>query len=129
VFDDEGNGNGPAELSALFNDEIKPSIFNHKTVSSPNSISLNVAVSSFVDLLALETDESYIIDFADASKGIQIKSPTQLGAIHALETLSQLIYFDFETELYTLPTHCTIKDSPRFKHRKKILLPCLMSPF
>jgi len=69
-------------------------------------------------ILELETDEQYTLDFSDLSTaGIHITANSQLGAIHALETLTQIIYFDFVTEEYTLPQSCSIQDTPRFKHR------------
>jgi len=108
-----------AELPALFKDEISPAIFAHHTVpaAAGAAIPLSVKVGAFAAQLALETNEDYTLSFADAAQGIQITAPTQLGAIHALESLSQLIYFDFAAQRYTLPASCAIADSPRFKHR------------
>ena len=37
--------------------------------------------------------------------------------VYGLETLSQLIKFDFSREQYYLPAACDIADAPRFPHR------------
>jgi len=109
---------GPLELAELFNGQIIDAIFDHKTAAaSAAPIPVAVAIASYEQALALETDESYTLEFDHIYKGFKITAKTQLGAIHAFETLSQLIYFDFEASLYTLPKSCTITDTPRFQHR------------
>ena len=70
-------------------------------------------------------NESYTLTIPDAtanssgpSTNIQIQAATYYGAQYALETLSQLITFDFPSSTYQLantPWHIT--DAPRYPHR------------
>ena len=80
-------------------------------------VPVTVSIASYESALALETDESYTLSWTDAKAGFEISAKTQLGAIHALETMTQLVYFNFEDSAYTLPQTCNISDTPRFKHR------------
>ena len=68
--------------------------------------------------LQLTTDESYTLAVpADGVEAV-IEANTYYGALHALETLSQLIYFNFSTSTYIIPgAPWRIDDSPRFPHR------------
>jgi len=74
------------------------------------------------DYPQLDTDESYTltIDTQHGSNGF-ITAHTIYGALRALETFSQLIYFDFDTATYHIdPMYgapLSIHDSPRFPHR------------
>jgi N-acetyl-beta-hexosaminidase len=67
----------------------------------------------------LETDESYTLDIPASANGqISITAPTVYGAMHALETLSQLVTYDFDTEGYAVAAvPWSIADAPRFPHR------------
>ena len=70
--------------------------------------------------LDLDIDESYTLEISpDKGTDIlaKITAPTQVGAIYALETLSQLIKFDADSHQYYASTSCTVKDRPRFRHR------------
>lgn len=70
----------------------------------------------------LETDESYTLDVTPEN-GIQLNAETVYGAIRGLETLSQLIYFDFDTKSYAIPaTPIHIEDAPRYAHRGNVSL-------
>ena len=72
--------------------------------------------------LWLETDESYEIDIPTGGPELIIKAVTQFGVMHAFETLSQLIEFDFATKAYYIHnTPWLIKDKPRFKHREVLM--------
>lgn len=70
-------------------------------------------------------DESYTIIFppsvATPVATITVSSSTVYGAYHALETLSQLIMFDFTNQVYFIPpplsSGAMIQDSPRFTWR------------
>ena len=69
----------------------------------------------------LETDESYTLTIPDASgDSIHIEAETVYGVIRAVETLSQLVVFDFDDSRYRTPI-VTIKDSPRYLHRGMLL--------
>ena len=63
-------------------------------------------------LLVKDEDESYDIHIKEDK--IELNSNTDLGAIHGLETLLQLVQSD--TIGYYFPC-CMIKDSPRFPWR------------
>ena len=66
--------------------------------------------------LQLGVDEFYILKID--SMQISILSHTVFGAYHALETLSQLIGFNFDKEQYEIrDTPWFIADAPRFSHR------------
>jgi hypothetical protein len=65
----------------------------------------------------LTTDESYSLTVS-SSGAVAIDAPTIWGALHGLETFSQLVIFDFDTQQHTLPlAPWHIKDAPRFPHR------------
>mmetsp|Transcript_58570 Transcript_58570/g.126743 ORF Transcript_58570/g.126743 Transcript_58570/m.126743 type:complete len:533 (-) Transcript_58570:238-1836(-) len=67
--------------------------------------------------LSLGVDESYVLDVPEKGS-VVLKAATVWGALHGLQTLSQLISFDFGTKVYVVrgaPWH--IADSPRFPHR------------
>lgn len=64
----------------------------------------------------LETDETYSLDVSGA--GATLSAKTVYGALRGLETFSQLLNFDFDTESYTIPNGpWKINDEPRFPHR------------
>lgn len=65
--------------------------------------------------LRLGVDESYSVSAAGAG-GATITAPTVFGALHALETLAQLIQFNLSSQSYYMPA-CTIVDAPRFPWR------------
>lgn len=67
----------------------------------------------------LETDESYALN-VPTTGDITITAKTVYGALHALESLSQLVVFNFETETYFIYT-CAIEDAPRYPHRGVLL--------
>ena len=49
----------------------------------------------------------------------KVQASTVYGAYHALQTLSQLITFDFDTKLYSVSAApWLITDAPRFSHRE-----------
>jgi hexosaminidase len=63
------------------------------------------------------TGESYTMKVTP--KAVKIEAEAPVGVQYALETLSQLVAFDFDKSQYvTQPVlPLTIKDEPRFKHR------------
>ena len=89
--------------------------------------------------LQLYADESYSIEIPPYSGYITISAATGLldrstlmrcnviccavyGAYHALETLSQLMQFNFDTETYFIPfAPWSIYDFPRFPHRSLLI--------
>ncbi|KAG6503367.1 beta-hexosaminidase 3-like [Zingiber officinale] len=89
----------------------------------PNSMvlaGLNVAISSADDVLKFGVNESYKLHVPAVGSLIyaNIEAKTVYGALHALETFSQLCHFNFDkriVELYAAPW--SIFDKPRFPFR------------
>ena len=103
--------------------------------SAPASASLPMAQEAF-DVLLLEgdlsalqvyvddadeshpqlgTDESYTLSISTTA---ELHAKTVYGALRGLETFSQLVQFDFETETYQIAScPISISDAPRFPHR------------
>jgi len=106
------------QLDEAFN-RYKSIFFPHATdpVPNPSDTELVVDVLDVTTTLAMDVDESYVLDVhLDGSTIIAAK--TVWGALHGLETMSQLVDFNFTTGQYSvsgLPVH--IEDRPRFTHR------------
>lgn len=98
--------------------------FPHVAGNSDNSnatllSSLKVTVDNLDESYPqLETDESYTLQIPSDGSAATLHAATIYGAMHGLETFSQLVYFDFETENFIVED-CpwTIDDAPRFPHR------------
>jgi len=71
------------------------------------------------DYPTFQTSEEYSLSIpSNDHESITIEAPTIYGALRGLETLSQLIEFDFEKEKYLVQnTPWMISDAPRFNHR------------
>ena len=52
--------------------------------------------------LALYVNESYTLDIPADGPPIAITAPTNVGALHALQTLSRAVSFDFEAQQYVV---------------------------
>ncbi|KAJ4968554.1 hypothetical protein NE237_015255 [Protea cynaroides] len=81
---------------------------------------LNVIISSFNDQLQFGVDESYKLSIAATGnpRYVYLEAQTVYGALHGLQTFSQLCHFDFTTrmvEVHQIPF--TIIDTPRFSYR------------
>uniref|UniRef100_A0A0E0CBG1 Beta-hexosaminidase n=1 Tax=Oryza meridionalis TaxID=40149 RepID=A0A0E0CBG1_9ORYZ len=91
--------------------------------ANPSSFVLtgvNVVVHSPEDELKFGVDESYNLSVPTAGYPlrVQIEAQTVFGAIHALQTFSQLCYFDFTSKLIELiSAPWRISDTPRFPYR------------
>ena len=82
---------------------------------------VTVTVSDPSPILQLETDESYTLTIP-ASGPATISAKTVFGAMYGLETLSQLVTFNFDTQSYYVPfAPWTITDAPRFQHREVLV--------
>eukprot|EP00911_Craspedida_sp_UC1_P000889 UC1_evm1s677 len=129
-------GTASPDLTLAFQ-RYAPLFFPHKTTTATTSSSsfssaaagANAGVITGVEVnvkdvsgdLQLETNESYVLT-VPASGSATISAPTVFGAMHGLETLSQLISFDFDTETYTIASApWVITDRPRFKHRELLV--------
>ncbi|CAL5094964.1 unnamed protein product [Urochloa decumbens] len=87
---------------------------------SPVLAGVRVVVRSPSDELNFGVDESYKLSVPTTGNPLyaQIEAQTVYGALHALETFSQLCTFDFNArliELHSAPW--TILDKPRFPYR------------
>ncbi|XP_065887679.1 beta-hexosaminidase subunit beta-like [Dysidea avara] len=84
---------------------------------------LEVNVVSNDETLALETDESYTLEFKnETTTGVYsaiLTATTVYGALRGIETFSQLVHQD-DTGAYYVSV-CTISDKPRF-HFRSILM-------
>mmetsp|Transcript_488 Transcript_488/g.1193 ORF Transcript_488/g.1193 Transcript_488/m.1193 type:complete len:547 (-) Transcript_488:378-2018(-) len=68
----------------------------------------------------LTTDESYELKVTKSE--IQLKATTVFGAMHGLETLSQLVHFNFDSKMYMIENaDWLIKDRPEFPHRELLV--------
>jgi hexosaminidase len=94
--------------------------FPHRATGDPGSdaiSSLYITVADNNAPLQLGVDESYRLRM-NSDPLVILNAPTYYGVLHGLETLSQLIYFNFTTGTYFIPsTPWNIADSPRFSHR------------
>jgi len=70
------------------------------------------------DYPQIDTDESYqIVVNADGSPAT-IHAATVYGALRGIETISQMVVYDYDSAMYILPNApWTISDAPRFPHR------------
>ena len=78
---------------------------------------VNIACKQVVKMPQLHTDESYTLNVPEAGAA-SIAANTTVGAYRALETLSQMVVYDFEDGSYTISgVPLVIHDYPRFKWR------------
>jgi len=93
-----------------------------KWVEGPPSSAVTMLTFTVDDLNddhpQLGTDESYTLKVPANGGAATAHAKTVYGALRALETFSQLVKFDFETESYTISSApWKIDDAPRFPHR------------
>eukprot|EP00824_Muranothrix_gubernata_P012901 TRINITY_DN27147_c0_g1_i1.p1 TRINITY_DN27147_c0_g1~~TRINITY_DN27147_c0_g1_i1.p1 ORF type:complete len:632 (+),score=95.95 TRINITY_DN27147_c0_g1_i1:2-1897(+) len=87
-----------------------------RTTDHPSLNGIDILITSLDAPLQLGHDESYTLDVV--SPRATIIAPTVFGALYALETFSQLVIFDTESNAFTIPeTPIHIEDAPRFKWR------------
>jgi len=81
--------------------------------------SLVIDVSSEDDTLQLETDESYTLEIgSNTTSSATLSAKTVYGAMRGLETFSQLVQYNHDTNSYEIQNApWTIFDKPRFQHR------------
>eukprot|EP01089_Gocevia_fonbrunei_P012682 TRINITY_DN3066_c0_g1_i2.p1 TRINITY_DN3066_c0_g1~~TRINITY_DN3066_c0_g1_i2.p1 ORF type:complete len:301 (-),score=57.50 TRINITY_DN3066_c0_g1_i2:626-1528(-) len=80
------------------------------------SVSIQIHVTNSSEELQFGVDESYSLSINSNGQGT-IVSQTVWGALHGLETLSQLISWDDVTHIYSIAMPVTISDAPRFPWR------------
>jgi hexosaminidase len=90
--------------------------------SSALLTSCDVTVRNSTQVLQLDTDESYQLNISSAT-GCAIGAETYVGALRGLESLSQLVQFDFDTQRYWVKAAAplAIADAPRFPHRQILI--------
>lgn len=73
------------------------------------------------DYPQLDTDESYTLNVAaEEGGGIELSAATVYGAMRGLESLSQLVFFDYDTHAYYVYP-AAVEDTPRYAHRGMLL--------
>lgn len=106
-------------------DRYNKMLFTH-AVKGPKDALDKVVVTvkdTSEDYPQLETDESYKLQISDDDKAaISIEAQTVYGALRAIESLSQLVRFDYDTQRYVIDnTPISIDDKPRYNHRGLLL--------
>ena len=100
---------------------FKDTTFQHRAMGDTGVQAITTVLVRVKDInapLQLSTDESYSLSIAGTDEAITINANTYYGALHALETLSQLITFDFAMSVYQIGNSpWQIDDSPRYPHR------------
>lgn len=118
----EFKGGNEITTLALAYDRYRSLMFPHPGVSPDASEPTVSAVTVTVDDLSetypqLDTDESY--ELSVGTDGIaSLSARTVYGALRGLESLSQLVAFDFDAGTYFI-SGCplSVADSPRYAHR------------
>ena len=84
---------------------------------------MSVVVAEPAAELQLYANESYELSVpAGGGAPIAIAAATQFGLYRALETLSQLVAFDFDRNAYTIErAPVRVADAPRFPHRQLMI--------
>lgn len=96
-------------------DESTLKAFNNGGNKNKSIKTFTVQVSDLKADLQMSVDESYTLDVTAAGEGI-IKAKTPWGALHALNTLAQIIIDDGKHGLQIEePVH--IEDAPKYTHR------------
>lgn len=88
---------------------------NEHIQSSLSSIDIDIQNSS--EELDMDTDESYNLTISTSGQAT-IKAPTVYGALHAIETFSQIVRWNPDKKSHLVPNvPWSISDYPKYKHR------------
>eukprot|EP01116_Phalansterium_solitarium_P000613 TRINITY_DN10442_c0_g1_i1.p1 TRINITY_DN10442_c0_g1~~TRINITY_DN10442_c0_g1_i1.p1 ORF type:complete len:698 (-),score=76.75 TRINITY_DN10442_c0_g1_i1:110-2203(-) len=110
-----------ADLTAAFS-RYSELMFPHASNGSRGISTVVVNASDVTGRLQLGVDESYELAVPLDGSPVLIIAPTTFGALHALETLSQLVSFNFTTKTYVISNApLVITDKPRFAHRELLI--------
>uniref|UniRef100_A0A1B6G0T4 Beta-hexosaminidase n=1 Tax=Cuerna arida TaxID=1464854 RepID=A0A1B6G0T4_9HEMI len=74
--------------------------------------------------LTQDTDESYNLSISQSTDGrviVVIEAPTYFGVRHGLETLSQLVVYDYASGGLVVPGSVTVQDRPAYPYRGVLL--------
>ena len=119
----------PAEAVARLKratDRFAATTFSHRTARANSSAGgglrrLLIAVSDADAELQLGANESYSL-VVPLDGDITLAAVTQLGVFRGLETLAQLVVFDFDAQAYRVTAApLRIDDAPRFVHREVLM--------
>ena len=95
--------------------------FQHRATGDSGTSAVTTVVVQVKNInapLQLGVDESYDLRLDANNPNIVLMANTYYGALHGLETLSQLITFNFTTSVYqTRNAPWSIHDAPRYPHR------------
>jgi hexosaminidase len=111
----------------IFLKEVYPMIpYNWSTTaSSVTSVisTINIQVEDTSEELRMETDESYSLVIPAVQRGeVTIKTKTVYGALHAIETFSQIVQWSPAHNIFVIPNApWNITDYPKYKHRGLLL--------
>lgn len=98
--------------STMWDGQTAPDILNHNVI-------IDFQVAGVEEYLTLTTNESYSLEITTqgTETSVVIAASTFFGARHALETLSQLIDYDRDTNALMMVASASIQDQPVFPHR------------
>lgn len=84
-----------------------------------NIVLTQIVISVVNDSLVLQmgVDESYFMNVSKGSNLIEILAETPWGALHALSTLNQIVFYDEFCDKFYLELNVQIKDWPLYPHR------------
>lgn len=86
-----------------------------KRDKSPEVHEISIVIKNSDADLQAGVDESF--EFNATSESIEITSETPWGALHALSTLNQIVFYDDEKDQYYLELSVEIVDWPNYSHR------------
>ncbi|KAG8035909.1 hypothetical protein G9C98_003035 [Cotesia typhae] len=93
-----------------------------------NKVGLNITITGLKNYddtaLTLNTNESYTLNIQQKNSSsipVTIRGETYFGVRNALETLSQLIAFNYLTKEYQMLTNVSITDAPVYPYRGILL--------
>jgi hexosaminidase len=112
-----------ATLTSAF-ERYQSMIFAHASDTSDSAmVGIDVDVTAVDESHPqIDTDESYTLTIGADGSNAKLSAKTIYGAMHGLETFSQLVYFDFESTTYKIAAApWQINDAPRFPHRGLML--------
>ena len=124
-----GSAEPPAGLERAV-ERFRAAAFPHRTAGNLNAAAagsvlgtLSIAVTQNASAaLQLGVAESHSLRVPGANGSITLTAETQVGVYHGLETLAQLINFDFDTMEYRVArSPVRIDDAPRFPHREILM--------
>ena len=107
--------NGASKTLTLAFERYISLIFAHPVASSPTIGAIETILSTVVNVIVeelsdsypqLNTDESYTLKITDSTTEeiIQLTAKSVYGVLRGLESLSQLVVFDFDEQRYEIPS-------------------------